>query len=196
MPHKELSDIDVKLLLESVTSEKALKELDLFFKASPKLRRLRDYGFSRGIKFGIGDDGFFINKAGNLTYSSLLVFSKEGLIKEKIILIPAFIAATAHQNFGLLKGKWLEKIIFALAHEIGHIETLQEIPRKECESYKSSCLYKEGLANGRALEILRKNKIRMKKRDFLEYAAAGIKADGNHLICLEKRDKGSCPYLL
>lgn len=193
MPRQELTQSDIIALLQSVNSENTRRDLDIFFGASPDLRKLKKYAEKRGIKFGIDRDGIFLEeKKGkpSLTYLFLLISSREGVIKERIILIPTFVVATF--NLRPVKGKWLKKNIFAIAHEIGHGETMTEIPAKQCD--ETSCLYREVAANNRALDILKKNKINMERDLFVEFTSDGISADKNHVICAQKIKEGLCPY--
>lgn len=194
MPQRELLSSDIDSLVESLDSERTVKEVDIFFNASPKLKRLKEFGLNKGIKFGVDRVKFLSSgNSGYHIYLSLLVYSKRGKIKAKIVLIPEFFVSIVVCR--LPKSKWLEGAIFAIAHEIAHIQVLQEASSKACEFEKNSCLYEEDLANKLVLQILKENKIRMKKQSFLEHVAAGIKAFPDHSVCLERIRLGSCPRL-
>ncbi len=122
-----------------------------------------------------------------------MIRSSPDVIKERIILIPEIVVSGAI-SWGP-KRKRLEWLIFVLAHEIAHLETLLEIPQKECSFYQGSCLYKELSANRRLLDVLKRNKIRVKKETFLRYASKGLEADKDHSICSRKMVDGLCPHL-
>lgn len=188
MAQKELSQADVDNLNKSVNSPETIKRLKIFFGTSPRLQRLKIYAENQGIKFGISKSEISKNKTVRLGFITKVIFSEDGKPKEKIILIPDILSCR------IFAEKYLDIALFSVAHEIGHAETLLEIETKKCDIEKENCLYKELIASDRALDILKKNIIRIKQEVFYKCVSDGFATMPEQPVCLKMIRTGLCPY--